>query len=163
MSGLAGHTGSAALRAVPAFLRYTGVGALATAVHYGLLVLCVERAGWPAFAASGFGAVVGAQIAYLGNRRFTFAHRGDVRASWPRFQATALLGALLGMAIVALGVRLGVHYLIAQLLATLTSLAMTFAINRHWTFRSAPPARVSAASPPAEPARPARPARHDRA
>ena len=140
-------------------MRYTAVGAVATAVHYGLLVLCVERGNWPAFAASGFGAVVGAQVAYLGNRWFTFAHRGAVAASWPRFQATALLG----MAIVALGVRLGVHYLFAQLLATLTSLAITFAINRHWTFRGAPPARVSAASPPAEPARPARPATRDRA
>ena len=145
------------MRTVPAFIRYTGVGALATALHYGVLVLCVERAGWPAFAASGFGAVVGAQVAYLGNRWFTFAHHGAVRASWPRFQATALLGALLGMAIVALGVRLGVHYLIAQVMATLTSLVITFAINRHWTFRGAPPAPLSAA------AGPDRPARRDRA
>ena len=145
------------MRTVPAFIRYTGVGALATALHYGVLVLCVERGGWPAFAASGFGALVGAQLAYLGNRWFTFAHHGAVRASWPRFQATALLGALLGMAIVALGVRLGVHYLIAQVMATLTSLVITFAINRHWTFRGAPPAPLSAASGPD------RPARHDRA
>jgi putative flippase GtrA len=39
------------------------------------------------------------------------------------------------MAIVALGVRLGLHYLIAQVIATLTSLLLTFAINRTWTFR----------------------------
>ena len=108
------------MRPAPAFLRYSAVGAVATAVHYALLVLCVERGGWPAFAASGFGAVLGAQVAYLGNRWFTFAHRGAVRTSWPRFQATALIGALLGMAIVALGVRLGVHYLVAQVMATLT-------------------------------------------
>lgn len=120
------------------FMRYIAVGVVSTAVHYALLVLCVERAGWPAFAASGFGAVVGAQVAYLGNRWFTFAHRGDVTASWPRFQLTALAGTLLGMAIVALGVRLHVHYLIAQLLATLVSLVLTFTMNRHWTFRPAP-------------------------
>jgi putative flippase GtrA len=117
------------------FIRYTAVGAFATALHYLVLVLCVELGGWPAFAASGFGAVVGAQAAYAGNRWFTFGHRGDIRASWPRFQATASIGALLGMAIVALGVRLGVHYLIAQVLATLASLVLTFAINRVWTFR----------------------------
>jgi putative flippase GtrA len=117
------------------FIRYTAVGAFATAVHYGVLVLCVEYGGWPAFAASGFGAVVGAQLAYAGNRWYTFAHRGEVSASWPRFQATAVAGALLGMAIVGLGVRLGLHYLIAQVLATLTSLVLTFAINRAWTFR----------------------------
>ena len=117
------------------FLRYTLVGAIATAVHYLVLVLCVEWADWPAYAGSGFGAVVGAQVAYAGNRWFTFAHRGDVRASWPRFQATAMIGALLGMAIVGLGVRLGVHYLFAQVVATLAGLVLTFAINRGWTFR----------------------------
>ena len=117
------------------FFRYTAVGAVATTVHYLTLVLCVESGGWPAFAASGFGAAVGAQVAYAGNRWLTFAHRGAMLASWPRFQATALLGALLGMAIVGLGVRLGVHYLLAQLVATLAALVMTFAINRVWTFR----------------------------
>lgn len=117
------------------FFRYGSVGAVATAAHYLTLVLCVELAGWPAYLASGFGAVVGAQLAYAGNRWFTFGHRGAMRASWPRFMLTALLGALLGMAIVGLGVRLGIHYLIAQALATLASLVLTFAINRAWTFR----------------------------
>ena len=117
------------------FIRYSAVGAVATALHYALLVLCVELFGWPAWLASGFGAVVGAQLAYVGNRWFTFAHRGDVSASWPRFQATALMGALLGMAVVALAVRLGLHYVLAQMLATGLSLVLTFGINRVWTFR----------------------------
>ncbi len=117
------------------FLRYTAVGAVATALHYALLVWCVEGFGWPAWLASGFGAGVGAQLAYVGNRWFTFAHRGDLRASWPRFQATALVGAALGMAVVALGVRVGLHYVLAQALATGLSLVLTFAVNRLWTFR----------------------------
>lgn len=29
----------------------------------------------------------------------------------------------------------GVHYLLAQVFATLFVLGLTFAINRHWTFR----------------------------
>ena len=49
---------------MPRFLRYAAVGAVATAVHYLLLVLCVEGGRWPAFLASGFGASVGAQVAY---------------------------------------------------------------------------------------------------
>ena len=117
------------------FSRYTLVGVVATAAHYLVLVLCVEAARWPAWLASGLGAALGAQVAYAGNRWFTFAHRGQIGASWPRFMATALLGAMLGMAIVALGVRLGMHYLIAQVLATLAGLVLTFAINRAWTFR----------------------------
>ncbi|MEP7102225.1 MAG: GtrA family protein [Burkholderiales bacterium] len=117
------------------FSRYTLVGAFATAAHYLVLVACVELGHWPAWLGSGFGAAVGAQVAYAGNRWFTFAHRGEIGASWSRFMLTAVLGALLGMAIVALGVRLGLHYLIAQVIATLASLVLTFAINRAWTFR----------------------------
>ena len=116
------------------FFRYTAVGAIATAAHYLVLIACVEWGHWPAFIASGTGAVVGAQVAYAGNRWFTFAHTGAMRASWPRFQATALIGALISMAVVALGVRIGLHYLLAQVVATLLSLVLTFAVNRAWTF-----------------------------
>lgn len=116
-------------------LRYTLVGALATALHYLLLVIGVEVFAWPAWLASGVGAVSGAQAAYLGNRRFTFEFRGRVGSSWLRFQLTALAGALQGMALVAALVALGLHYLAAQVLATLAGLLLTFAINRAWTFR----------------------------
>jgi putative flippase GtrA len=116
-------------------VRYAGVGVVATAAHYLTLVACVELANWPAWSGSGVGAAVGAQVAYAGNRWFTFAHRGAILASWPRFMLTAVFGALLGMAIVWLGVRLGVYYLLAQGVATLTSMALTFAVNRAWTFR----------------------------
>jgi putative flippase GtrA len=120
---------------MPALLRYTLVGAFATGAHYALLMACVEFGHWPAYAASGFGAVVGAQLAYAGNRWFTFAHRGGLPASWMKFQGTAVFGALVGMLIVGLGVKVGVHYLLAQVCATLFVLGLTFAINRHWTFR----------------------------
>lgn len=116
------------------FIRYGTIGVVATAAHYLMLIGCVELARVPAYIASGIGAVVGAQVAYAGNRWFTFAHTGAIGASWPRFQLTALVGALVGMAIVAAGVRLGVHYLIAQVVATLTGLVLTFLINRRWTF-----------------------------
>lgn len=116
-------------------LRYALIGALATAVHYLLLVVCVEAGGWPAWLASGAGAVVGAQVAYLGNRRYTFAYRGRIARSWLRFQLTAIAGALQGMLVVAIAVGIGLHYLAAQVLATLTGLLATFAINRRWTFR----------------------------
>ena len=117
------------------FFRYVGVGAIATAVHYGVLAACVELGHWPAWWGSGVGAVVGAQVAFFGNRSFTFAHRGGVRDAWLKFMGTALAGALLGMAVVALGVALGWHYLAAQVAATLCSLLLTYAVNRAWTFR----------------------------
>jgi putative flippase GtrA len=134
-----GVTGAAPRPAgLPSLLRYAAVGVVATLAHYAVLVAAVEGLHWPAWFASGFGAVVGAQVAYAGNRWFTFAHRGAVARSWPRFQATAALGALFGMAIVALAVRIGVHYLIGQVVATLAAMLVTYAVNRWWTFATTP-------------------------
>jgi putative flippase GtrA len=117
------------------FVRYTLVGAIATALHYVLLALLVELADWPAWLGSGAGAVAGAQLAFFGNRWFTFDHAGHVGRAWSKFQGTALFGAGVGMGVVGACVGLGLHYLAAQVLATLLSLLLTFAINRHWTFR----------------------------
>jgi putative flippase GtrA len=120
---------------LPRFVRYAAVGAVATAAHYGVLVSLVEAAQRPAWVASGIGAAIGAQLAFFGNRVYTFGHRGPVVPAWLRFHGTALAGALLGMLIVGLGVRAGLHYLVAQVVATAAGLLLTFAINRGWTFR----------------------------
>ena len=120
------------------FLQYAAVGAVATAVHYAILVGLVEaRLLTPPFAAA-LGAWVGAQVAFAGNAASTFRAHGATLRAWWRFQLTALFGALLTFALVALGVRLGVHYLPAQVVATLATLVVTFEINRRWSFASAP-------------------------
>ena len=121
-----------------ALWRYACVGAAATAVHWAVLAATVEVAHGPAWAASGLGAVVGAQVAYVGNRTLTFRHRGGWWHSWVRFQLTAAGGALLSMALVALAVALGMHYLLGQAIATLTGMLATYAVNRRWSFASTP-------------------------
>jgi putative flippase GtrA len=117
------------------FMRYSVVGAVATAAHYALLAAVVELLHWPAWLGSGLGAVTGAQVAFFGNRWFTFEHEGALAPAWVKFMGTAVAGALLGMLIVGAGVARGWHYLAAQVVATLASLVLTFAINRAWTFR----------------------------
>jgi putative flippase GtrA len=137
----------------PAFLRYAAVGALATAAHWAMLVLLAEAFAVRPFVASGVGALLGAQVAFWGNWRFTFGHDGDCWPAWWRFMATACVGALLGVLLVALlagtgavGATalamaiawpgLGWHYLAAQALATLLVLLLTYAVNKRWSFRS---------------------------
>ncbi len=114
--------------------RYATIGALATLVHYAVLAVAVERAAWPAWLGSGVGALVGAQVAFFGNRALTFAHRGAVWPAWRRFHITALLGAIGGAAIVATSVYIGWHYLAGQLLATVLAMLATFALNARWAF-----------------------------
>ena len=116
------------------FMRYSAVGALATAAHYAVLVALVEWARWPAPLAAGLGALLGAQVAFVGNRLFTFGHRGLWLPAWWRFQATALLGGAVSVALVAAGTALGWHYLLAQALGTGVSLVLTYAVNRRWSF-----------------------------
>lgn len=119
---------------LPTWLSYTAVGGMATLAHYLLLWISVERWQWPPPLAAGVGAALGAQIGFVGNRWFTFEHRGGWLGAWWRFQLTALLGGLISVGGVALGVRLGLHYLLAQVAATLLALALTYAINRRWAF-----------------------------
>lgn len=121
-----------------ALLRYATVGVVATAVHYAVLALAVEVLRWPAWVGSGVGAVVGAQVAYLGNLWLTFRGAASGWLPWLRFQATAAAGALAGMGVVALAVTAGLHYLLAQVLATLLVMLMTYGINRNWSFRPRP-------------------------
>ena len=116
------------------FIRYVCVGAVATAVHYAVLAACVE-AGWlaPSLAAA-LGAWVGAQVAFTGNALFTFASSPKTVGAWLRFQTTALLGALLSFAVVGIGVRIGIQYLLAQAVATLLAVVLTYQVNRRWSF-----------------------------
>ena len=118
----------------PAWLRYVAVGVVATAAHYLLLWLAVELWLWPAWLAAGAGAALGAQVAFVGNRRFTFGHQGRWLPAWWRFQLTAVLGGVTSMVVVAGGTRLGLHYLLAQLCATLLAMGLTYGINKRWAF-----------------------------
>ena len=118
------------------FLQYAAVGAVATAAHYAILVGLVEAHLLAPERAAALGAWVGAQIAFAGNAAFTFRGHGATLAAWLRFQVTAVFGALLSFVLVAVGVRLGAHYVLAQIVATLVNLVVTFEINRRWSFAS---------------------------
>jgi len=123
------------------FFQYAAVGAVATAAHYAILVGLVEADLLAPQRAAALGAWIGAQVAFAGNAAFTFRGRGATVRAWSRFQLTAVVGAFLSFALVAVGVRLGAHYLLAQIVATLINLLVTFEINRRWSFASTTPRR----------------------
>lgn len=118
------------------FFKYAAVGAAATAVHYAILVGLVEAGALAPQRAAAVGAWVGAQVAFAGNAAFTFRGTGRSLRGWLRFQLTAVVGAVLSFALVALGAGIGLHYLVAQVVATLINLVVTFEINRRWSFAS---------------------------
>lgn len=111
------------------------MGASATLGHYLLLMTLVELFLWPATLSAFLGALGGAAIAYYGNWRYTFQSSRAHRVALPRFFLTAALGSVTNAAIVW-GVidQLELHYLLAQMLATITVVLITFHVNRKWTF-----------------------------
>ncbi|GAO22069.1 GtrA family protein [Alicycliphilus sp. B1] len=115
--------------------KYSVVGVVATAVHYAVLVVAVEAWAAPAAEAAAGGAAVGAVTAYWGNRRYTFTSAKTHRRAVPAFLAVAMMSAALSACVVwLLSQRLGLYYLVAQVLATVTTLVVGYSVNKRWTF-----------------------------
>ena len=114
---------------------YASVGVGATLAHYAILIALVEGAGWRAVPATLCGYVVGGLIAYLLNRRHTFASdRPHAEATW-RFALVAFVGLLRHLCLdEPLRRSLGAPYLPAQMVTTVLAMFVTFALNRRWTF-----------------------------
>lgn len=117
------------------FARYALTGGLATVTHYTVLLVLVELLGFPTPGSTALGAVCGALVAYLANRCFTFSSIAPHRRALPRFFAVAALGAGLNSLIVWSGTSaLHWHYLAVQAIATIVIFALTYHLNRSWTF-----------------------------
>jgi putative flippase GtrA len=117
-------------------MRFAAVGAVGTAAHYIVLTLLVELAGVPVLTATTAGFVTGAVVNYALNRKFTFSSTASHAAALPKFMTIAAAGAVLNGFIVALLTEAaGLHYLLAQVVATGMVLVLNFAANHFWTFR----------------------------
>ena len=120
---------------VAQFVRFASVGLLGTSCHY-LTLMVLVGTGLNPVTASACGFIVGALINYTLNRRFTFRSAIAHRTGLPRFLTIAGAGLLLNTTVMALlTVGLGLHYLLAQLVATGLVLFWNFFGNRLWTFR----------------------------
>jgi len=118
------------------FLRFAAVGAVATAAHYAVLVALAELAGFDPVTATVCGFGVGAVVSYTLNRIYTFSVRPAYGRGLAKFLVVVGIGAVLNAAIVALFIRVGLHYMIAQVIATCVVLIWNFAGARLVVFRA---------------------------
>jgi putative flippase GtrA len=117
-------------------LRFGLVGVVATPVHYLALVVLVEVFGVGAVPATVVGSALGAWVNYLLNRRFTFRSAKRHRDAVPRFLAVAFGTGVLNAVLVYVGADLcGLHYLAAQVVATLIVFLTNFFLHAVWSFR----------------------------
>ncbi|MFG1419769.1 GtrA family protein [Xanthobacter sp. V0B-10] len=114
---------------------FAWVGILATGAHFATLALVVERGIAGPVVASTLGAVVGAVVSYVLNRAFTFESTRSHAGAVPRFMVVALVSFILNGALMDLLVhRLGVFYLLAQVITTAVTMLWTFSGYRVWAF-----------------------------
>lgn len=118
------------------FLSYTLVGCIATLAHYSLLLFCVEHLQITPWLASVYGALFGALVSYVLNRGYTFSETlKSHKTAFVRFFIVAIIGALSNGILVWIGtVLFEMHYLLAQVLATLITFLTSFKLNKSWTF-----------------------------
>ena len=118
---------------IQSFTKYTSVGAFATLVHYAIFLICMHFFISAPWKATLLGATGGALIAYNLNYHHTFLSNAKHAVLLPKFLIVASFGVLIQTLIVAV-FSPQIYYLIAQLMATVVGLVLTFIINRFWTF-----------------------------
>lgn len=117
------------------FARFLAVGAVATGCQYLILLGLVRAFQFDATLASCAGFIASACLNYALNYSVTFKSSRAHLQAFPAFAAIAGVGLLLNAGIMALLTRHAhVHYLAAQVCATVSILLWSFIANRTWTF-----------------------------
>lgn len=119
------------------FSSFAAVGAIATGVHYALLIGLVEMFGVAAVPAALGGFCAGGTVSYVLNRRHVFHSEKPHEEAIVRFALVALVG--FGLTYVFMSIMVeaaGLPYLLAQAVTTGIVLLWNFAAHKMWTFRT---------------------------
>lgn len=118
------------------FAAFLSVGVIATSAHYLVMGLLATRLGASGVLAASGGYLVGAFVSYVCNYRVTFRSTQSHVETLPRFLGVVLLGFVANTQIVAAGITwLHLHYLLAQVIATIVVILLNFTLSKVWAFR----------------------------
>lgn len=119
------------------FAKFSLVGLLNTAIHYGVFYCLYRFMGFYHLLASGIGFCFAVTNSYFINKYWTFKSRGsDVRREFMKFLIVNLLSLSINLASMAiLAELLSIHPPIAQLVAIGFTLLVNFLGNKFWTFK----------------------------
>ena len=122
------------------FTKFIGVGALATGIHYAILIALVEQGHTDAVTASTIGYAISGVVNYLLNYYFTFSSQEKHSLAALKFTLVAGTGLALNSLIMYLAIVLaGIYYLLGQVMATIIVLFWNYLANRYWTYKSRHP------------------------
>jgi putative flippase GtrA len=117
------------------FSRFVLVGGFSTALQYLILFALVQGGGVDPVVASSVGYVLSALANYDLNYRLTFRSRVPYLGGMLRYAVVMTTGLVLNGVVMAAGTKLLVlHYLVAQVAATIVVLFWNFFAHRRWTY-----------------------------
>lgn len=118
--------------------KFACVGALATLIQFGILVLLVQRFGCDPVGASVIGYLVSVCFNYYLNYRITFKATAAHKKTAVMFGLTMVTGLFLNVVVMSFCLSvLSLKYIFAQVAATGCVFIWNFTVNKLWTFRAA--------------------------
>lgn len=113
------------------------VGTAAAAVHWGMVVMLVEHAGWRPLLANVLGWLIAFGVSFSGHHRWTFrAHGVPVWRSALRFFALSAAGFTVNEAVYALLLHWGgLRYDLVLAGVLVVVAGGTYVLSRHWAFK----------------------------
>jgi putative flippase GtrA len=118
------------------FLRFLGVGAVAFAINMVVFVLTIEWLGIPYLVATVIVFFAGNVWGWVGNRLFTFRSQGRPTPELARYLTVMAISLALNLACMYVLVTvMGLHYLVASVVAGALFLVANFLVHRRVTFQ----------------------------
>jgi putative flippase GtrA len=122
------------------FIKFSLVGVLNTAIHYGVFYVLYSVGEFYYLLASGVGFCVAVTHSYILNKFWTFKRRGSrVREEFIKFFIVNIFSLAINLSGMAIFVELlAVQPPIAQMITIGLTLVINFLGNKFWTFRTYP-------------------------
>lgn len=117
------------------FTKFASIGGLATLFQYGLMILFIEYWNIDAVITSAGSYAISAFFNYLANYYWTFNSDARHLQTLPRFILVSSLVLILNTLLFSVFFNAGLHYLIAQVMATVITLFVNFVIHKFWIYR----------------------------
>ena len=118
-------------------LKFAGVGVTGVIINTSVLYALSRWAGLPLVAASAVAVELAAISNYLLNDTWTFAVRSPCLRGFVKFNTAALGGLVLNVLIVWLLARLGLYFLVADLIGIAAAFTVNYAFSVRWVWARA--------------------------